>query len=51
MRLAFTFLPLTAAAIALTVISFFPLTESRCREIRKELEDRRGGVTEPTESN
>jgi GPH family glycoside/pentoside/hexuronide:cation symporter len=42
MRLAFSGFPMAGAILALTALKFFPLTEDRCRQIRLELESRRG---------
>jgi GPH family glycoside/pentoside/hexuronide:cation symporter len=42
MRLAFTGLPVLGVIASLAVLSYFPLTAERAREIRRELEARRG---------
>ncbi|MBL9214495.1 MAG: MFS transporter [Opitutaceae bacterium] len=44
MRLAFVAIPVIGVTIALVALRFFPLNEERMREIRRELETRRGAV-------
>jgi len=51
MRLAFSCLPFTAAATALVVLAFFPLTQAKCRNIRLELEERRSSLAEQEASD
>ena len=44
MRALFVFFPIVMAGAMVCLIRFYPLDERRCREIRKELEARRGAV-------
>jgi GPH family glycoside/pentoside/hexuronide:cation symporter len=44
MRIGYIALPLAASILALFVFYFFPLTQEKMAEIRKQLEDRRGKV-------
>jgi glycoside/pentoside/hexuronide:cation symporter, GPH family len=44
MRVAFVAIPVTGVTFALVMLKFFPLNEQRMREIRGELERRRGKV-------
>lgn len=45
MRALYVFFPIAMAAAMVLLIRFYPLNEQRCREIRLELEARRGKVT------
>lgn len=45
MRALYVFFPIAMAAGMIILIRYYPLTEERCREIRLELEARRGKVT------
>lgn len=42
MRALFVFFPIAMATAMLILVRYYPLTEERCHEIRKELEARRG---------
>ena len=42
MRLAYVMIPVIGVSVALVVLQYFPLTEARSIEIRRELEKRRG---------
>lgn len=44
MRLAFVAIPVTGVTFALVALKYFPLNEPRMREIRRELEARRGAA-------
>ncbi|HKO91562.1 MAG TPA: hypothetical protein VJU61_10440, partial [Polyangiaceae bacterium] len=43
-RVLFAGIPVTALVIALVLIQFYPLSTARMREIRAQLEARRGAV-------
>jgi len=44
MRIGFLVIPILALSIALLVLTFYPITAKKAREIRTELEARRGEV-------
>jgi GPH family glycoside/pentoside/hexuronide:cation symporter len=44
MRLCDIVIPIIASAIAIWAVAKYPITEARAREVRKELEHRRGAA-------
>jgi GPH family glycoside/pentoside/hexuronide:cation symporter len=51
MRVLFVFFPIAMAGAMILLIRFYPLTEERCHEIRKELEARRGKLHDTAEDS
>ena len=44
MRVLYCFVPTVMVLVTFVILKFYPLTEQRCHEVRKELEARRGTV-------